>query len=293
MNYQTESDLAWETFGSSQPIMHKIGTNLYQSICKIQGKEQVQKYKKEEGTYITFFSPTMLEMDDVVFGELAHCIANELRQMLIKHVTVPSCDRSVLVVGLGNPFMTVDSLGPETVKNIRATRNHPQKTNDSFSISTLTPNVGGCTGIESIELIQATVEQIHPQAIITIDSLSAGSCERLASTVQLTDAGISPGSGGGRTHGKLNASTVGIPVFSLGIPTIVRSTNLLIEALKKGRMTDITPQMKEMLENHHAYFIMPRELDLVIKSGALLLSSAINQLCLREGEYSSHSSHTV
>ena len=132
---------------------------------------------------------------------------------------------SVMVIGLGNRAVTPDALGPQTVERLFLTRhlieNLPQQFGACRSVSALSPGVLATTGIETLESVRGAVEHVKPHCLIAIDALAAGSIERLCRTVQLSNAGIAPGSGVGNRRAAFDAQSLGIPVYALGVPTVV------------------------------------------------------------------------
>ena len=148
--------------------------------------------------------------------EEAAALAEELRGLLPK-------EGAVLVVGLGNQNITPDALGPAVARKIFVTRHLQGKVpgmTSLRSVSCIAPGVLGQTGLESAELIRAAAETIHPAAVIAVDALAAADPERLGKTVQLSDAGIVPGSGVANHRAGLTEGTLGMPVIAVGIPTV-------------------------------------------------------------------------
>ena len=134
----------------------------------------------------------------------------------------------------------------------------------------------GQTGIEALELLRSAADAIHPDLILVIDALAAGSCERLATTVQLSSVGIVPGSGVGNHRGAITEETVGVPVISMGIPTVVDSATLVCEALKLSESGEPNEQLRKILENGKSFFVSPKECDVIVSHFSKLLSKAID-----------------
>lgn len=174
---------------------------------------------KEIGTYVTVELP---RFDRSVY-RCARAVAAELRALLPE-------EGSVLIVGLGNPAVTPDALGPQSVQRVFLTRhliaNLPAQFGRCRSVSAVTPGVLATTGIESLELVRGAVSHVRPDFVIAIDALAAGSMERLCRTVQLSDTGIVPGSGVGNRRAAFSEESLGVPVCSLGVPTVVDASAL-------------------------------------------------------------------
>ena len=227
----------------------------------------------ENHRHVIFFSPKLWLLDDKSFESLKNGIISELGYMISKECSYKKSDISVMIIGLGNPYLTTDSLGSETVKRIII----PDLTiGKKYCIKAVAPNVEGNTGINTVTAIKAYVDAIRPDVLIAVDALRARSYERLASTVQISDGGIAPG--GGLEHGrsKLSYEAVGIPVISVGVPVAVNSSTMIIEVLRECGINANKSELKKILENNLNFLVTPKESDLLIRSAAILLSSAIN-----------------
>lgn len=189
---------------------------------------------------------------------------------------------SVLVVCLGNRRITSDSVGPLCSEKIIVTR-HLKTENEKLyhalsghELSVITPGVTGETGIESFELIYSAVKTVKPAIVVAIDALAARHVDRLATTVQLTDTGISPGSGVGNKRKAINYKTLKVPVVTIGVPTVVQSATLVWDALSKAGITEPDSALSEVLENEKSFFVTPKETDVAVEAQAELISAAIN-----------------
>ena len=154
----------------------------------------------------------------------------------------------MLVVGLGNPSVTPDSLGPRVLNNLQVTRHLTGEYGEDFlkkrdlpAISGIIPGVMAQTGMETAEILKGIIHQTRPQMLIVIDALAARSVRRLGTTIQLTDTGIHPGSGVGNHRHSLTKDSLGIPVLAIGVPTVVGAAAIvhdtvgaLVAALKEG-----------------------------------------------------------
>ena len=166
-----------------------------------------EKIGKKKGKYITL-EGSVFSCFSKDFREMCEEFSEELSQF------VP--DGKVLVVGLGNNDITPDALGPQTASKILATRLTSLR-----PVGVLASGVLGQTGIETAELIDGLMEKIDPQAIIAVDALACSDINRLGKTIQLSDTGISPGSGVQNKRRELSEATLGVPVIAVGVPTVV------------------------------------------------------------------------
>lgn len=232
---------------------------------KVTDSEGASRLGKPMGTYITAEIPPLTKYCDSE-AELARALGKLLSSLIPKTGTV-------MTVGLGNESITPDALGPLSCSMILATRHIESEFSESAGLGSLRPSavfvpgVLGQTGVETAEIIKSLVKSIKPCAVIAIDALAARRLSRLGSTVQMSDTGIIPGSGVGNRRTAINKDTLGVPVISVGIPTVVDAVTLANEI--SGR------EVKENSENEKM-IITPREIDIVISRAARLLALSVN-----------------
>jgi len=220
---------------------------------------------KPVGAYVTVELPPLGEYAQV-YGPGMERVAEELRRML------PG-EGPVLVVGLGNDSMTPDALGPRCCSLVLATRHIAGELARSAGLGSLrpvcclTPGVLGRTGMESAELVAAAVGETQPAAVLTVDALAARKLSRLGCTIQLGDSGIVPGSGVGNARRELSRRTLGVPVISMGVPTVVDAATLVADLA----------QAPEPPAESEGMMVTPREVDLLIDRAAKLCAMAINR----------------
>ena len=254
-------------------------------LCRldISDTELSKKYGRDIGTYMTVFCQKVWLMTEEQAQNAAESIGEELRNMLKKATKKDmSKDFTALVVGLGNSDITPDSIGPRTVARLTVTRHvkdiSPSIFNDigQCSVAAISPGVLGQTGIETLDVIKGTVKSIKPDAVIAVDALASRSCERLATTVQISDNGINPGSGIGNLREGINNQSLGVPVIALGVPTVVDSSTLVYDALERAEISDIIDKLRSVLDNGRGFFVSPKESDVIATSVSSLLAEAID-----------------
>ncbi len=293
MNEGRRSDLACEcrTGGVGEEegfeiLEHRIGEIriLRMRICTPQAAERLQK---PCGSYVTLECGRVPGLAPEARQVLSRLLSGELRGMSERLTgKKPDGKLSVLVVGLGNASLTPDAIGPKTVERVAATRHlrtHEAQLFRSLgcaSVATVSPGVLGETGIESLELLRGAVEAVRPDLVVAIDALAARSCQRLASTVQLSDTGIEPGSGVGNHRSPLTRQTLGVPVLSLGVPTVVDSGTLVRDALLEAGIRELPSALEEVLRSGQRFFVSPRDCDEVTEAVSALLSGAIGDAFL-------------
>jgi spore protease len=187
---------------------------------------------KAMGNYITIEAPGLRRRN----RDLQEQVGKVLTDQLGRLVTLGP-DGSALIVGLGNWNATPDALGPRVTSKVMVTRHlksvmSPELTGGLRTVAAISPGVLGITGIETAEVIQGIVERIRPDVVICIDSLAARSVERIGTTVQVADTGISPGSGIGNNRKALNRETLGVPVIALGVPTVVHAATIAHDTIE-------------------------------------------------------------
>lgn len=251
---------------------------------QIRTLEAAERIGKPMGCYVTVDCGNILMLDEVESERVRCALAVEIREMAerMSDCRVNS-GFSVLVVGLGNSEITPDAIGPETVRRLSVTRHLRQMDHALFStvglceISALSPGVLGKTGLEAVELVRGAVSAASPNLVIAVDALAARSAGRLVSTVQISDTGIHPGSGIGNRRRALNAETVGVPVMALGVPTVVDSSTLVYDALRRSGCDEPSEELRRALEEGKGYFVSPKEIDLLVSATGVLLAGALEK----------------
>jgi len=191
---------------------------------------------KSKGTYVTIHVPDFQARRRELESDVSQSLASVVEEYLSDLGVPPAAP--VLVVGLGNWNSTPDNLGPATVSKILVTRHlHEYRvlTEELLGrmrpVAALAPGVLGLTGVETAEIILGVVQKIQPALVICVDALASMSIERLGSTIQISDAGINPGSGVGNKRMALTRETLGVPVMAIGVPTVIHATTIVTDAL--------------------------------------------------------------
>lgn len=185
---------------------------------------------KKAGIYIT------IEFEDITDYEnsekVKETFSKELKSMINN---IAGSEASCLVVGLGNKKSAPDSIGPLALDKVIVT-NHLYKygeVEEGFRrVFAITPSVMGETGIETSDYVAGICKEIKPDFVIIIDALASSSIERVNKTIQMTDAGINPGSGIGNIRKEISTNTLGIPVIAVGIPTVVDAASIVSDTIR-------------------------------------------------------------
>ena len=260
------TDLAVESFDGGLPegVHRKKRGKLFEiteiTIDDDSCKESIGKGK---GRYITLETGHLNRFSDEYEAMTAE-LADELSRL------VP--DGDILVVGLGNNDITPDALGPQAAAKILATRHLRDELGEEESfltslrrVSTIAGGVLGQTGIETAEIVRALAEQLKPAGIIAIDALACSDISRLGSTIQLTDSGISPGSGVSNARKELSQRQFGVPVIAVGVPMVV-DMHTIVRSLTNADIPENTPNM----------MVTPRDIDRLTERASQLIAFGID-----------------
>lgn len=277
------------------------GENMTVTRVIIETENGAKIMGKPKGNYITLEAPDMAEEDEDYHREISEKLAEILRELM----PIEKRELSVLVAGLGNREVTPDALGPRVVDNMMITRHIIRKfgkyafgLKQNHQISSIVPGVMAQTGMETLEIIKGILKETKPDYIIAIDALAARSTKRLNRTIQITDTGISPGSGVGNHRNALNQENTGIPVIAIGIPTVVDAVTIvgdtmqnLVEAMEETKRLEEIGESVSRLEEAEKYelirellspnlntmFVTPKDIDESVKRLSYTISEGINQ----------------
>ena len=230
-----------------------------------------QALGKPRGTYRTIDLTTFWQRRSDFFERAVRAVGSQLKELL------PG-EGPVLVIGLGNGAMTPDAIGPLTADNVLVTRHLIAAMPKHFSgfrpVAVQRTGVLGTTGVESAEAVRGLVEQVQPALVIAIDALASRRVGRVCTTVQLSDTGIIPGSGVGNHRAALNQETLGVPVFSIGIPTVVDAATLVADLLEESGITDIDED--KLRGNQQNLMVTPRDIDQQVRDLSKVVGYGIN-----------------
>jgi spore protease len=257
-----------------------------------------QMMRKPKGTYITIDMPRLTHYDADTMDEVSKVLGKTLLDMINMEDSM-----TALVVGLGNWNITPDALGPKVIDKLMVTRHLKELVPDKIDerirpVCAIAPGVLGLTGIETGEIIKGVVEKIKPNIVICIDALASRKMDRVNSTIQIGNTGITPGSGVGNRRKELSFETLGIPVIAIGVPTVVDAATMandtidmvldqMIDQSKNGgqfynmlKTIDKNEKQKMIQEILNPYLgdlmVTPKEVDIVIDSVSKVIANGIN-----------------
>ena len=258
--------------GVEYGVEEKCGLRI-ERLC-IRSERAGQLMKKPKGTYITVDLPPLTDNIRDTDGRLT-ALAEEIKKLLPVHGLV-------LVAGLGNPDITPDALGPKAASKVLATRHITGEIARSTGLDSLravavmNTGVTGKTGIETGEMLLGVIKRIRPSALIAIDALASRRLGRLGCTVQISDAGISPGAGVGNMRARIDEASMGIHVIAVGVPTVVDAVTLAYDLLDVDDEREGMALSREVSPEGRTMVVTPKEIDLLVERAAGLISLSLN-----------------
>lgn len=222
---------------------------------------------KPQGVYLTLDAGGFWKRGEGVFARVTRAVAQLLQPLLPE-------EGPVLAAGLGNAAMTPDALGPRTLDHLLVTRHLGKVLPDLRPVAGLGAGVLGTTGLEVAEWVRGVAEHVRPAAVIVIDALAARGLDRLCNTIQISDTGLIPGSGVGNHRMALNRETLGVPVLSVGVPTVVDADTVARDILAEsggggGEPSALHGQGRRL-------FVTPDSIDAKIRDLAKILGYGLN-----------------
>lgn len=266
------------------------------NVVRVINEEGEKAIGKPIGNYITIDIKNLKCVIDEDKEKAISVVKDELKKIIETHC---NSNDEILVVGLGNQFVTPDALGPKVIPELEITRHFLKYTpqyvvEGTRSLCAVAPGVLGTTGIETVEIIKGIVDNIKPKLLIVIDSLASKSIERISSTIQIADTGIVPGGGVENARKELSINTLGIPVIAIGVPMVVESAvlvndclNMFIQKLQEeAKSNDYLNNLKNqnnyneiresLIPSGYNMIVTPKEIDDLIENMKDIIANGIN-----------------
>ena len=215
------------------------------------------KIGKPCGKYATLETSAVINGDIAEYGRVTDALSKCLKSYC------KGCGK-VMVVGLGNPDLTADALGDRVFKRLSVNRHLSGGDMAEKYLCALTPNVLGMTGIESFDIISAVADRVKPDVIVVVDALTAAAAGRIATAFQVTDSGITPGSGVENHRRRLDKKSLGIKTVSVGVPLVVYASTIVRDYC----------ECDEALRGD--MIVTPKDVDILVEDCAKIISGAIN-----------------
>ena len=274
----------------------KVNDNIVISRVRVTNENGEAAIGKKKGNYITIDVRNLKIAGEEEIQKTSEVVTNELKKLIENHITKQD---AILVVGLGNIYVTPDSLGPKVINEIDITRHlleyMPEVLDkNTRQVSAISPGVLGTTGIETMEILKGIIDNVKPKLVIIIDALASRNIERISSSVQIADTGIVPGAGVGNARKELTEATLGAPVIAMGIPTVVEAATIAADSLtlfiKKvqdnGNSNDFLNKLQEedkykiikeiLAPEEYNFIVTPKEIDSLIEKMKDIVARGIN-----------------
>ena len=274
----------------------KVNDNINISRVKVTNENGKNAIGKPIGNYITIDFKSLKVAGEAEIQTASEVLTKELKNLLQQHVQPQD---PIIVVGLGNIYVTPDALGPKVINEIDITRHlleyMPEVIDkNTREVSAVSPGVLGTTGIETVEILKGIVDNIKPKLVIVIDALASRSIERISSSVQLADTGIVPGAGVGNARKELTQESLGVPVIALGIPTVVEAATIAADRLtlfiqkvqEQGESNEFLNKLQEddkyniikeiLTPEEYNFIVTPKEIDTLIEKMKDVVARGIN-----------------
>ena len=135
----------------------------------------------------------------------------------------------------------------------------------------------GQTGIETSDIIKALVKKTKPELVLVIDALASRSLHRVNRTIQISTAGINPGSGVGNKRKEISYKTLGVPVVAIGVPTVVDIASIFYDLKNFFNEQENGYDIRSsLIESDLNYMVTSKDIDEMMNMMADIISKAIN-----------------
>lgn len=279
-HYQIRSDFADEAEGCTlnhETFTHEKQTNghIQSSYIKVLKKENA--LGKEIGDYVSVQFERLFDHEEreAIIEESCKQLQKMLRSMKLKV-------KKVLVVGLGNRFITSDALGPKVANDILVTAHYYANEDKKMlkgtrDVAVISPGVMGQTGLESFAIVKSVCQEYQPDLIIAVDALATRSLSRINRVIQINNTGIQPGSGVGNHRNALTYESLGIPVIAVGVATVTSIGAIISELLSQSDI-DTEAVLDELSRQQQLDLVVtPKSMDDELKQLVYLVSESINR----------------
>lgn len=284
-----DSDLAVER-RAADPACAGIGETVRQfggvhiSEIRVNSKQAAALIGKPQGTYITLSHAPAWGLWGEMREELVRALSRELARLCEGAMPPrPIGETVVLFAGLGNRHLTADAVGPRAAERVTATLHLKEAEPRLFrrlrcaGVCVCAPGVTAQTGTEAADAVLDLAARVHPHLVIAVDALAARATSRLATTIQLCDTGVVPGSGLGVKHTAITRETVGAPVIAVGVPTVVNSRTLVADALAEAGAEALCDDILSAM-GQSDFFVSPKDIDTTADTLASVIAEAFERV---------------
>jgi spore protease len=277
-NFTPRSDFAHELINDKKEgykVIKKVKNNVIST--KVEVLDKYNSINKKVGTYYSIeFSNTKDKKDR---EDIIDILTYELKSLL-KNKGFKYGD-SILVVGLGNRYVTADALGPMSASKVIVS-NHLFEINEmmpkgSSKVCVLSPGVMGQTGMETSDIIKSINSKLKADFIIVIDALASMNIKRINKMIQITDTGISPGSGIGNKRKEISFENLKTPVIAIGVATVVEISNVIYQVLRQSNIEDFNLIKDFISQSEYQLVVTPKEIDEDVMHISDIIATSLNK----------------
>lgn len=287
-----------ENFSVKGVCVEKNESDGYINITRvyIDDEDGARELGKPIGKYVTIEMPSRFYGEQKIYEQMCQRCAKEIKKLTDEKLS--SDEDMALIVGLGNRNITADALGAKVVGSLMITRHLkkyiPNEIDEGIRpVCAIAPGVLGTTGMETEEIVSALSKKLKPEIVIVIDALCSRRVERVNTTIQITDTGITPGAGVGNKRKTINQETLGVPVIAIGVPTVVDAASIAAEGIQavlkkvdfksKEDENDRYEKIRSELEPEFGNMIVaPKDVDSIINDISSVIANGIN-IALHKG----------
>ena len=278
MDFLPRTDLAVEDSENDKKKTLEYEFNNIHIEKIILDSDDARKYKKTEGVYYSITTDAIVNINHDEGSNVSMAIVKVLEDIYEEYNLTQ--DSYILILGLGNDEITPDSLGPKVVKNIFVTKHLfdlGQLEEGLGIIGAIAPGVMGQTGIETSDIIKALVKKTKPELVLVIDDLASRSLHRVNRTIQISTAGINPGSGVGNKRKEISYKTLGVPVVAIGVPTVVDIASIFYDLKNFFNEEENGYDIRNsLIESDLNYMVTSKDIDEMMNMMSDIISKAIN-----------------
>lgn len=272
MKRYQKTDLACELYKNKTLSFNKFNLFGYEAFETTRHKKNKDKIEKS----LTLCTGNLWKYNKDEQNKIENALSKLIDYLLLENT---KAYKKILVLGLGNRDVSVDTLGPYVIDKMIPTGHIEDSKTKIFLLS---PGVLGQTGFETFDIAFELVKQFEIDCVFTIDSLSTASIDRLSSTIQLSNCGIVPGSGNGVSRKEISEETLGIPVFSVGVPFVISSASLVSSCLIDAGIDQLSDEMEIILDSLLTQYVAPKDFDVILDAMSDVVAGALTKSLNKE-----------
>jgi len=254
----------------------KLSYGIEKRVINVKSLELAQKIGRERGVYVTLDCKKSVLEGKTTMSYLSNQIANCVSDL----VGIVKKSAPILIVGLGNRNIVSDALGDSVVAQINVAR--ANDTAQKAKLCAISPGVLGTTGMQTSKIVSAITDKINPSVVILIDALATSSAKRLGCSFQISNSGISPGSGVGQDKERIDKSVLKVPTICIGVPMMLSLRTSIYAFLKdylqdeKADINEFSLRQKMADEALSNLVVAPKDVDYLVSLCSKTIAGALN-----------------